>query len=331
MAKRKMKVGVAEKKESVKISLLKEKNGKIYTKRARLESDIENFAPLLEKTRWKILKILAQSPTYPAELAKRLGIHEQSAYYHIKQLEKANLIRVMSKQEVGGALAKIYTITDSAFALELPTGEESLAEIPMRTQSLKLKRFLHPFIHNGKLQAEIVVGSPDPHGPHQVRARDGHHATDLALFLGQWCSTPQELVTKLDVDVKAQGTYSKNMILLGGILTNILTADINKFLSVKFQTEHFPFRSIISEKTGKVYDEENIGIVAKIVNPFSKDKSLLVLAGNTYSGTLAAIIALTRFTDELLKNYKNEDNWATVVQGLDMDGDGKIDQIKILE
>jgi hypothetical protein len=48
-------------------------------------------------------------------------------------------------------------------------------------------------------------------------------------------------------------------------------------------------------------------------------------------GTKACVIALTKFSNEALKNFHGEDSFATVIQGFDMDGDGKVDSIEIRE
>ena len=77
-----------------------------------------------------------------------------------------------------------------------------------------LKDFLYPFVFAGKINCKIVVGSPDPHGPYQVRGRDGHYGIDLALFLGQYGSIPDKFSTKLDVDVKAEKADKDNLILI---------------------------------------------------------------------------------------------------------------------
>ncbi|MFB6217321.1 MAG: hypothetical protein ABEJ72_10235, partial [Candidatus Aenigmatarchaeota archaeon] len=74
-----------------------------------------------------------------------------------------------------------------------------------------------------------------------------------------------------------------------------------------------------------------IGIVAKAVNPEDTEKRVMVLAGTRTIGTKSAVLALTRHNDEILKDYEEEDNWARIVRGRDMDGDGKIDEIEVLE
>ncbi|NOQ38642.1 helix-turn-helix domain-containing protein [archaeon] len=311
--------------------IIKEINGKFFAKNAILVNKPEKLKGLLNNTRWDILKLLAEKPRYPAEIAKELGLHEQKVYYHIKQLEANGQIEVKTKKEFGGTIAKYYTVTNHAFALELPSGDMKLADFPMRNESDKLKSFLFPFINNGNLNSNIVVGSPDPHGLHQVRARDGHYAIDLALFLGQMVTMPKKFTTILDIDIKSQKKYDSNLVVVGGPLTNLITGDINNYIPVKFRIDNFPFRGMTSQKTGKVYDEDNIGMIAKIVNPKNTDKSILILAGNRFSGTEAAVLALTRFTETVLENYNGEDNWACVIEGLDIDGDGKVDSVRVLE
>jgi len=311
--------------------LIKRRANKLFVKEVELETNPKKLKGLLNPISWEILKLLAEKPSYPFKLAKDLKINEQIIYYHINKLEKNKLIKIIKRQPLGGSVAKYYSPISRVFALELPGGEEKLANFPIKKQNSKLKDFLIPFIQSGKFNAKIVIGSPNPHGKYQVRARDSHYAIDLALFLGQFVEFPKKFSTKLDIDVKAENYYSDNLILVGGILTNTLTEEINNYLPVKFQTEKFPFRGIISKKTGNKYTEDSQGIIAKIPNPKDNDKSIIVLAGNRFNGTKAAIIALTRFYEKVFADYENEDTWVRVIEGLDLDGDGKIDSIDILE
>ncbi|MEA2003406.1 MAG: helix-turn-helix domain-containing protein [archaeon] len=313
------------------VQIIKDINGKLFAKNAVLVDNPEKLKGLLNDTRWKILKLIAEKPRYPAQIAKKLKLHEQKVYYHIKQLEANGQIEVKTKKEYGGTIAKYYDVTNHAFALELPSGDMKLADFPIKNESEKLKSFLFPFVSNGRLNSKIVVGSPDPHGPHQVRARDGHYAIDIALFLGQIVAMPKTFTTILDIDIKSQGKYDSNLVVVGGPLTNLITSDINNYLPVKFKIDNFPFRGMTSQKTAKTYSEDNIGLIAKVVNPNNTDKSILIFAGNRFNGTKAAVLALTRFTEIVLENYNGEDNWACVVEGLDIDGDGRVDSVKVLE
>jgi DNA-binding transcriptional ArsR family regulator len=311
--------------------LIKEKNNQYYQKKIETTENPKKLNGLLNETRWKILKLIAERPRYPADIAKELNLHQQKIYYHINKLKKSNIIEIKTKKEINGGFAKYYTTKSYAFALELPFGEEHISDYSPKNQSKKIISFLYPFIKGGILNSLFVVGSPDPHGPHQVRARDGHYAIETALFIGQYAKTPTYFSTSLDIDIKSENKSNKNLIIIGGPLTNIITYDINPYLPVKFNLEQYPFRGLISKKTNKIYSEDNIGFIAKIINPNNTNNSILILAGNRFNGTKASVLALTRHTEEILTKYNNEDNWATIIEGLDMDGDGKIDTIKILE
>jgi len=73
------------------------------------------------------------------------------------------------------------------------------------------------------------------------------------------------------------------------------------------------------------------GLVAKIVNPWDNSKRIIVLAGNKAVGTKACVIALTNFWKKTLQKYKDEDTFAVVITGFDLDGDGKVDSIEVRE
>ena len=92
----------------------------------------------------------------------------------------------------------------------------------------------------------------------------------------------------------------------------------------------FLFGGLTSQRTGSVYTSDNVGIVAKIANPWDKSRRIIVLAGNKAVGTKACVLAITSFSDEALRDFEN-DSFAAVIQGFDMNGDGKVDAIEILE
>ena len=91
------------------------------------------------------------------------------------------------------------------------------------------------------------------------------------------------------------------------------------------------FGGLVSRKTSHVYTADAVGLIAKIVNPWDNTKQIIVLAGNKAVGTKACVLALTNFWKKTLKDYIGEDTFATVIQGFDLDGDGKVDSIEILE
>jgi hypothetical protein len=179
------------------------------------------------------------------------------------------------------------------------------------------------------------VGSPTPHGPFKTSARDGHYAAHLTLFMGQFAKMPTDFAIKLDVDVKAEKEEKSHLILVGGPGTNLLTQEINMYLPIKFNMQSsdqgFLLGGLSSKKTKRVYTADSAGLVAKIVNPWDKTKRIIVLAGNKAVGTKACVLALTNFWKKTLQEYSGEDTFATVIQGFDLDGDGKVDSIEVME
>ena len=135
--------------------------------------------------------------------------------------------------------------------------------------------------------------------------------------------------------VKAEKEEDNNLILVGGPGTNLITKEVNEFLSIRFDmmpSEHgFLLGGLVSEKTGNVYTGDTVGVISRIVNPWNKEKRIIVLAGNKTVGTKACVIALTKFWKETLKNFSGQDKFATLIQGFDLHGDGKVDSIEVLE
>ena len=291
---------------------------------------------VLSRMGWKILQLLCEREMYPIEIAKKLGVNEQNVYYHIRRLKDAGIINVVREEERKGAVAKYYKVSFPALGVEFPFGQQRIRVTPILGVDEKVKQFFEPFLReDGSFDGKIVVGSPDPHGPFKARARDGHYAAYLTLFLGQFVSMPKDFVIKLDVDIKAEKEEGSNLILVGGPGTNLITGEVNKFLPVRFNMmstqQGFLLGGLISERTGNTYTADTVGIIARIVNPWNENKRVIVLAGNKAVGTKACVIALTRFWKETLKNFNDEEKFASVIQGFDLDGDGKVDSIEILE
>lgn len=305
-------------------------------KEIKMFTDSQTLKTILNKLTWKILTMLSEKEMYPLEIAKQLGIHEQKVYYHIRKLAKAGAITVVREEEKKGAIAKYYKAASLAFGIELPEGYKTIQGFPPAGMNEQIQAFFKEFAkENGAFDGKIVVGSPMPHGPFKTSARDGHYASHLTFFLGQFTKAPEEFAIKLDVDVKAEKEEKNNLILVGGPGTNLLTQEVNDYLPIKFNMQHseqgFLFGGLVSEKTKKIYMADTMGLVAKIVNPWDKNKRIIVLAGNKAVGTKACVLALTNFWKKTLKDYKGEDTFAAVIQGFDLDGDGKIDSIEILE
>ncbi len=283
---------------------------------------------LSNRIAWKIMKSLSKEPKYPAQIAKELKIYEQSVYYYIRKLISIGAIEIADVKIIKGGTARFYTTTINAFGLELEGGETGYRTTD--TTDYNTSSFFNGFFSaNNNFEGLIVVGAPDPHGPYKSSSRDGHYGVHLAFYLGGLFKMSNNFIVKLDVDAKAEKNIDENnLIIIGGPGTNIVTAEFNKYLPIKFNEKNF--WSGLVDNNGKIYNLDNQGLIAKIKNPYNNEKNILVLAGVRSIGTKAAVIALTNHNDKILKSFNGEDEWALVVQGFDMNSDGKIDYVDIV-
>jgi DNA-binding transcriptional ArsR family regulator len=317
--------------------LLLQDNGNAQkVKEISIMHDPQKLKMILANLSWKILAMLSEKEMYPLEIARQLGVHEQKVYYHVRKLAKAGAIIVKKEEKKKGATAKYYKTVSPAFGIEFPQGYKTIQKLSLLSMDKQLQRFFKEFINrNGALEGKIVVGSPTPHGPFKTSARDGHYAAHLTLFMGQFAKMPADFAIKLDVDVKAEKEEKNNLLLVGGPGTNLLTQEINGHLPVKFNMQSsdqgFLLGGLLSQKTSRVYTADAAGLIAKIVNPWDTTKRIVILAGNKAVGTKACVLALTNFWKKTLQEYHDADTFATVIQGFDLDGDGKVDSIEVME
>jgi len=286
------------------------------------------FSILGNELALKIIKELGKQPSCPIDVARKLGVHEQKVYYHIRNLERLGLIKIISKEERVGAIAKIYAPTSSVVSFKLFDGDY-ITDVSTRAAELK---FLKPFIQAGKLNSMIVVGSPDPHGKYKAPASDGYCAIDLGMFLGQFITNSKIPYYKLDTQVRKED-LNNNMIIIGGPKTNIIADKINKQLPIYFDySDEYLEWNIVSSLSKTVYRESQIGFLARIRNPFSSEKEILIFSGKGFKGTRAAVLAFIKHLKKIMKgNSVKPDIIAKVVQGIDVDSDGIIDEVEFLE
>lgn len=287
------------------------------------EIDARMIKALNDPTRVEILRMLADEPSYPSAVAKSLDIEKQKTYYHFKKLEDAGLIAEDRQEKKSGGLATYYRASSKAFTLDLG-GEGEPVNLPSRNPDIS--RFLDPLVQNQEFNGKVVVGSPDQHGPDQVRARDGHLATEIAFKLGEYCSSPGKAVA-LDTELFRDSSFDHNLVLLGGILTNTATKKFNSEFPAHFSGEEFPYREISTPKSR--YNEASVGIITKTEHPENPDKSIYMVAGIRNSGTEAAVRAFKNL-ESVIGDYEKGEHY-TVVRGLDMDGDGEIDDFEVIE
>jgi DNA-binding transcriptional ArsR family regulator len=270
----------------------------------------------------RILRALAEGEAYPRALAQQLHVHEQKVYYHIRKLEKAGIIHVVRTETRHGAVVHYYGLVQPSFAVRFKDFQHTQKLASYSNES----DFLEPFIRDGQLDALIVVGSPDPHGPEKARSRDGYYGMDLALFLGTFLNYIPGLNVRLDTEVR-DADLKKNLIVIGGPIVNAVAGKINSRLPIRFTA-----KSIKSTLSGEEYFSDEVGVIVKAVNPFDKTKQILFVAGRRHSGTRACMVAfLKRFKEVAAGNIHNAKVFAKVVEGVDLDSDGVVDDVEVRE
>jgi len=316
--------------------LLLEKNGKQFKVPTKRVEDIRSIKPLLSEKGWRIYNELARKESYPGEIAKKLKMPQQEAYYYFNQLKNAGLIDVTKKEERRGGLAKFYSTKEASFSLVPAFREMEKKSDFVFAQGAKselqpgIGKFFSPFIEKGTLNAKIVVGAPDSHGEFKARARDAHLATEFACFLGSLAEKIRFPLVFLDTMVPELRQENSNLVVIGGPITNKTSNELMEFLPVKFIQTNGNW-TIESELSGKQYVEDSIGVIEKIPHPFHDDKSILFLAGKRNVGTKAAILALMQETESIIRPNPFGKKHARVVEGLDLDSDGQIDHVEIKE
>ena len=108
---------------------------------------------------------------------------------------------------------------------------------------------------------------------------------------------------------------------------NTIINKINTKLPIYFDFEKGC--EIVSRSTNSSYDAPRMGIIIKCNNPWNKHKKILVISGIGIRGVQASVIAITQHINTLQE--KDGNSITKIVEGLDKDGDGVIDDIRILE
>jgi hypothetical protein len=312
--------------EKEKNFLLKTRGKKHIIVPIRIFERPENMKIFSSSLGWKIFREFSE-PACPIDVAKRLELHEQKVYYYTNKFKKSKLIKEVKSEPRHGTIAKFYQIKDFAFGLKLdnvPEDNEIKIHSPEHVKSLE------PFIFEGKLNAQIIVGSPDPHGPWKARASDSCCAIDFALFMGAFTMGRQVPNYKLDTELREKDLKG-NLILFGGPTVNMVTRKMNKELPIYFEVKR-DLRRLKSDLSGKTYKSDEVGLIEIVDNPWDNKGKVLILAGKRFVGTRSAVLAWVKHTEKIIKgNNFNPKKIAKVVKGYDMNGDGIIDDVEILE
>lgn len=283
----------------------------------------ENLSIFSNGLAMKMIAELGKKPACAMDLAKKLGHHEQKIYYHLRKMKDAGIIKLERNESRYGMTAKIYGLVSPVISAKLNDNfYQSRQENPFDNPNVI--KFVEPFILQGKLNAEIVLGDSYSHGKYDAPATEGPYLFDFAVLLGRLITEVSFPHYKLDTDTV---DMKSNLILLGNARTNVAIDKLNDLLPIRFDIDRET--NIIVKSSGNSYNDPRVGVIVKCLNPFNKHKKILLLGGVRTRGMQAAIIALTKHFNEVYDDSK--DAFIRVVSGYDSKGDKRIDAIKILE
>lgn len=272
-----------------------------------LKEDGKIFFPKkikIEEEKRKILELLIEREMSLKEIAKELKISQQLAYYKLKKLVEEGFV-TKNKRKYKAYNSYYFTI-----------GKENF-----KVKDISPKPFLKNFITSGIFNGYVVIGSVDPHGEFSARARDVHYASYITLMLGKYVDHYKNDLVVFDTYVISQNLLKENLIVIGGPITNSVAYRLNTTFKIRFLQELN--WQVFSEYSRKIYEEEYAAVIILNDNPWNKNNKVLWIAGRRNIATKLAI--------EFLNRVEEDSDFYYILAGKDLDGDGKIDNIEILE
>ncbi len=302
--------------------ILKSSDEGYFVNDTKVIEDISQVKQISDEKIMDIVKKLSKKQCNIDILAKELKIDKKAATLYTDRLEKAGLIESYQKKN-----SKVFKLVYNSFSYEINQNMVKFNPSIKDKENQYALNFFSKFIKDGKFDGYICVGSSEPHGEYKSVAKDSHYTAYLGMFLGQFIDLPSSMPVIVDTDVISKNLFKKNLIIIGGPVTNLITRDINNFLPIKFIKEE---GWGLKDRNG-IHIRDYEGTIEKIKNPFDKEKDIILIAGVRNVGTLSAMLAATRFSNLTFKGYINEAPWNVMVRGYDIDGDGQIDSIETVK
>lgn len=302
--------------------VLKNDGEDYFVNDTKIIENINDIKPIADDRAVAMMKKLSKKPYKADVLGRELKMDRKTLAFYVGKLENAGLISKVP-QKNGDLLKADY----DSFSYEINENRIKFDPKLKSKDNQYVLDFFGKFINNGKFDGYICVGASDPHGEYKAVAKDSHYTAYLGMFIGQFINLPNSMPVILDTDVISRNLFKKNLIVIGGPVTNLVTRDINNFLPIKFIKEE---GWGLKDRNG-IHIRDYEGTIEKIKNPFDKDKEIILIGGVRNVGTFSAMLAATRFSGITFKGYNGEVPWSLIVRGYDIDGDGQIDSIETVK
>ncbi len=265
--------------------------------KARELKKAEDLKILSDKTRLKILKTLSQKAFYPRGLSIKLGLHEQKVYYHLHLLKKHGFI----EEEKSESNLKRYKTKPVAYSLIPKFAEKT--ENNLKNFFPSPPKILKGFTKEGEINSKIIVGATYPHGKFKKGSKSGYLSGEIAALLGKYGASKEKLIyTDEELTEKEK---KDNLIIISGLYVNTLQGEVNGSLPIRFDENG---AKIISTISGEEYVDPDCGFICKSINPFDKEKEIIVIAGLESISTRAEVFAFKYNIDRINKGnmYKRK-------------------------
>ena len=245
----------------MKSYILKSDNDEYFVNDTKIIDSISNIKQIADENAVNMMKKLSKKQYKLDAIAKELKMDKKTAASYAAKLEKAGLIEVAQWKD-----SKLLKANYNSFSYEINQNKIKFDPRTRNKDSQYALNFFDKFINNGKFNGYICVGASDPHGEYKSVAKDSHYTAYLGMFMGQFIDLPGSMPVILDTDVISKNLFKKNLIVIGGPVTNLVTRDINNFLPIKFIKEE---GWGLKDKSG-IHIRDYEGTIEKIKNPFDK-------------------------------------------------------------
>ena len=309
----------------MKTYILKTDSGEYFVNDTKIIQDGKTLKEVTNEASIAAAIALGKHPMTAEGVAKALKVSKKSALRILNNLRDAGIVDAAEMRQKKPEKAQYVRKTNS-LSFQYSDAHVKLNLREKGIDDEQTAKFYRKFIKDGRFDGYICVGSTDPHGEYKAVSRDTHYALYLSMFLGQFVDLPKAFPIVLDTDVIAKNLFKNNLIVVGGPVTNLVTRDINMHLPVKFVKEE---GWTLKDRNG-IHSRDYEGVVESIKNPFDKTKDIILFGGVRHIGTLAAILAGTKFNRLTFRDYNEERAWSVLVRGYDIDGDGEIDSVEMM-
>jgi DNA-binding transcriptional ArsR family regulator len=177
----------------------------------------------LDPMRAKLLGMLAE-PSSATMLAARLGLPRQKVNYHLRELERHGLVRLVEERRKGNVHERLLQATAAAYVIS-PAALSSVAPDPSRSPDRLSARWLLALA--GRLVQEVgalIAGAAKARRPVATFAMDGQvrfaSAADRAAFAQELTAAVTSLIGRYHDEGAEGGREHRVIIAIHPAITN---------------------------------------------------------------------------------------------------------------